>query len=224
MKKGGYLSCYALICIVVCRCYAPDVVLAQTVSAPSPTTATSTTNATNTSNPIAQVVVQSVTGGSSSSLPATPMAPAMPSFAGGPCLGPSSVFSASLPGISFGRGNNVEDGSCQRRNWVQTLIGVGQHVSPQDRQFYNKLAFQVMREDPYLQGAFERLGIAPVRPSDRTQTLGEPVPVADTPQQGRTSPSKTCVVVLPVDAPDPIIALLAKRGCAAKPVVVGSHQ
>lgn len=224
MIKGRCFTHLALSVLII-GCIFAKMGKAQTVAPASPATATSSTSASNTSNPTAQVNVQSVSGGgSSNSLPATPMAPGMPSFAGGPCLGPSSVFSASLPGLSFGRGNNVEDGSCQRRNWVQTLIGVAQHVSPQDRLFYDKLAFQVMREDPYLQGAFQRLGVPPISDANQAKTADVTSRVKPKIQIVRSVPSKTCVVVIPIDAPALITSILAKRGCRVSTIAYDGNK
>ena len=89
----------------------------------------------------------------------SPAAPGMPSFAGGPCAGEGTTGSTSLAGVAIGGGKMTLDESCQRRNWVQTLLGASQHMSNKDSQLMVRLAVEVMREDPYLAGPMERVGL-----------------------------------------------------------------
>ena len=75
----------------------------------------------------------------------TPNGPPLPSFSGGPCLGTSASVGGSAPGISIGGGYSREDEACQRRNWVQTLIGAAQHMTPEEAALMRRLALEVMR-------------------------------------------------------------------------------
>lgn len=88
-----------------------------------------------------------------------PAAPGLPSFAGGPCVGEGFAASTSMAGIAVGSGRSSLDHSCQRRNWVQTLIGASQHMSEEEARVMMRIAVEVMRDDPYLAGALERAGI-----------------------------------------------------------------
>lgn len=191
---------------------------AQAVSGGS-SESNSSNQATNTSNPSASVIVQSITGGGGSGR-ATPNAPGMPSFAGGACIGESIAASTAIPGVSFGGGMSKEDESCQRRNWIQTLIGAAQHMSPEDAVFMNRLAFEVMREDKFLSGGLERLGVAELpedtdkksrrKKKDEAKVSAE-VPVA----YNRVARiASVCTVVVAKSAPAGMKALLAAKGCA----------
>lgn len=88
-----------------------------------------------------------------------PAAPGMPSFAGGPCMGEGVAGSTSIAGVAVGAGKSTLDDSCQRRNWVQTLIGASQHMSEEEKRVMMRVAVEVMRDDPYLAGALERAGL-----------------------------------------------------------------
>lgn len=164
-------------------------------------------------NPSASIIVQSITGGSGQR--ATPNAPGMPSFAGGPCLGTSVSASSAIPGVSLGAGMSKEDESCQRRNWIQTLIGAAQHMQPEDALIMNRLAFQIMREDKYLAGPMERVGIPSLTEDDAghsgRQDAPKPAAAAEKPVARMAS---VCTVVVPKSRPDAMVALLAARGCA----------
>jgi len=193
---------------------------------------------TQTSSPSAQVVVQSISGGGSN-YRMTPNAPGMPSFAGGPCIAASAAASAAVPGVSIGGGVSKEDEACQRRNWVQTLVGASQQMSPEDALFLKRLAYEVMRDDEYLSPAFARLGVAPPTNSvrknifGRPQTVTAPIPAAALPAAepavgapdrstqsaaaSRAAPvaraSKDCVVVVAQSVPAQMKSLLSGRGC-----------
>lgn len=175
------------------------------------------TEANLSSDPSASIVVQSITGGSG--VRATPNAPGLPSFAGGPCLGTSMAASSALPGVSLGAGMSKEDESCQRRNWIQTLIGAAQHMPPEDALIMNRLAFQIMREDKYLAGPMARVGI-PALPEDDAKHGNTPKPtvVSKAPAAPVAKPvarlASVCTVVVPKSRPEAMVALLAARGCA----------
>jgi hypothetical protein len=189
-------------------------------------------NTTQTSSPSANVTVQSITGGGAS-YRMTPNAPGMPSFAGGPCVGTGVAASGAVPGVSFGGGVSKEDESCQRRNWVQTLIGASQSMSPEDALFMKRLAFEVMRDDEYLSPGFARLGIeAPTNTvrkniwgnpkvvSAATATSDLPIGYVDTLDQGPIEVSRPyakavagCVVVVAESAPEQMKSLLTSKGC-----------
>lgn len=193
---------------------------AQTVSDGISSTQSNTdvkTEANLSSDPSASIIVQSITGGSGGR--ATPNAPGLPSFAGGPCLGTSVAASSALPGVSLGAGMSKEDESCQRRNWIQTLIGASQHMSPEDALIMNRLAFQIMREDKYLAGPMARVGI-PSLPDDNARRGNTPKPTvlskaAAAPAEKPVARlASVCTVIVPKSRPDAMVALLAARGCA----------
>jgi hypothetical protein len=188
-------------------------------------------NSNLTSSPTANVTVQSITGGGAS-YRMTPNAPGMPSFAGGPCLGTGVAASGAVPGVSFGGGVTKEDESCQRRNWVQTLIGASQSMSPEDALFMKRLAFEVMRDDEYLAPGFARLGIAAPTNTVRKNIWGKPkvvtaAAVADAPigapatvapkpikaPRAAAKAAAGCVVVVAASAPEQMKNLLSTKGC-----------
>lgn len=88
-----------------------------------------------------------------------PNGPAMSAFAGGPCTGAGTTASTSVAGLSLGAGKMALDESCQRRNWVQTLLGASQHMTAEESRMMVRLAVEVMRDDPFLAGPMERVGI-----------------------------------------------------------------
>ncbi len=102
-----------------------------------------------------------------------PPAPGLPSFAGGPCIGEGLAGSTSIAGVAVGGGKSTLDDSCQRRNWVQTLIGASQHMSEDEKRVMMRVAVEVMREDPYLAGALERAGLGTVSAEGYKQTQKE---------------------------------------------------
>jgi hypothetical protein len=190
-------------------------------------------NANLNSSPTAQVVVQSVGGGSGYRM--TPNAPGMPSFAGGPCIGTAVSASAAIPGVSLGGGSSTEDEACQRRNWVQTLLGASQHMSPEDSLFMKRLAIEVMRDDEYLSPAFSRLGVeAPIQaveenfwgqprrvraveadsaaPVSRASAPAVSPAVTPAPQPIARA-ATSCVTVVAASAPSQMKALLGSQGC-----------
>jgi hypothetical protein len=173
--------------------------------------------------------VQSVGGGSGYRM--TPNAPGMPSFAGGPCIGTAISASAAIPGVSLGGGSSTEDEACQRRNWVQTLLGASQHMSPEDSLFMKRLAIEVMRDDKYLSPAFSRLGVEAPFQAVEENFWGQPrrvraveadsaalVSRASTPDvtpasQPIARAATSCVTVVAASAPEQMKALLGSQGC-----------
>lgn len=159
----------------------------------------------------------------------TPNGPPLPSFAGGPCLGTSASIGGSAPGISIGGGYSKEDEACQRRNWVQTLIGASQHMSPEEAQLMRRLALEIMREDEFLSGAFERLGYPTLDPQavsaqpaqrparereERMSTSNEAGSTLSRSTKGRIgTPSPTCVAVISAASPEVLKKAIMARGC-----------
>lgn len=74
-------------------------------------------------------------------------------------MGEGVAGSTSIAGVAVGAGKSTLDESCQRRNWVQTLIGASQHMSEEEKRVMMRVAVEVMRDDPYLAGALERAGL-----------------------------------------------------------------
>lgn len=213
----GHQVSIATVCVVLGSVAGSGVALGQTVSEGISNTQSSTdvnTEATTNANPTASIVVQSISGGSS--MRATPNAPGLASFAGGPCIGTSMAASSAIPGVSFGGGVSKEDESCQRRNWIQTLIGASQHMSPEDSLLMTRLAFQIMREDKYLAGPMARVGI-PLLEDDQASKNAE----KDAVNSGKAPKAEpvahiapVCTVVVPSSRPEGLSSLLALRGCA----------
>lgn len=157
----------------------------------------------------------------------TPGGPPLPSFGGGPCLGTSASIGGSAPGISIGGGYSREDEACQRRNWVQTLIGASQHMSPEEAALMTRLALEVMREDEYLSSAFERLGYPSLdernnppqrqdwqQREERVSTSNESGSTLSRSTKGRiATPSPTCVAVISAQSPEVLKKAIVARGC-----------
>lgn len=156
----------------------------------------------------------------------TPPGPNLPSFAGGPCTGPGGGVSASGPGFSVGGGRSFEDKACQRRNWVQTLVGVSQHMPQVEANELKRVAIAIMMQDEYVGPAFEALGYdtsRPGQPQPRPQMsafsaaqprAAQPVVTQQRQQQPvRASMSENCVAVVPANASQQFRQLVAARGC-----------
>lgn len=215
-----------------CSALAQDVPVLLPALAGNEQTVSGEQNSNLTSSPTANVTVQSITGGGSS-YRMTPNAPGMPTFAGGPCIGASMAASGAIPGVSIGGGVSKEDESCQRRNWVQTLIGASQSMSPEDALFMKRLAFEVMRDDEYLSPAFARLGVAPPTNTVQKNFWGKPrasnydvavatsgaeaaapqAVAADDAPRPVARAAQGCVVVVAASAPAPMKDLLGSQGC-----------
>lgn len=153
-----------------------------------------------------------------------PPGPNLPSFAGGPCTGPGTGVSASGPGFSVGAGKSFEDEACQRRNWVQTLVGVSQHMPEVEANELKRVAIAIMMQDKYVGPAFEALGYDisnPGNPQKRPQIVNQGAPRAQTAgndSQGQTRPTRAamvdnCVAVVPANATPEFRRLVAARGC-----------
>lgn len=156
----------------------------------------------------------------------TPPGPNLPSFAGGPCTGPGTGVSASGPGFSVGAGRSFEDEACQRRNWVQTLVGVSQHMPEVEANELKRVAIAIMMQDKYVGPAFEALGYdtsRPGQPQKRPQSPAvsfaqQPTSQAAAGQQRQRQPvraslSQSCVAIVPSNASAQFRQLVAARGC-----------
>lgn len=159
----------------------------------------------------------------------TPPAPNLPSFAGGPCTGPGGGVSASGPGFSIGGGRSFEDEACQRRNWVQTLIGASQHMPELEANELKRVAIAIMMQDQYVGEAFRSLGYDTNNPGQvqrpRQQAAAFAAPSQAAPAQRttrqqrepiRASMSSTCVAVVPANASPRFKELVAARGCTLR--------
>lgn len=157
----------------------------------------------------------------------TPPGPSLPSFAGGPCMGVSGGVSAAGPGFAIGAGRSFEDKACQRRNWVQTLVGVSQHMPAAEASELKRVAITLMMQDEFLAPAFAALGYdteKPGQPRQATTQVAAANEVASQPAQ-RSEAARTpvrgamnqgCVTVVPASASPSFIKLLEKRGCAVE--------
>jgi len=162
----------------------------------------------------------------------SPAAPGMPSFAGGPCTGAGSTASTSVGGVAFGGGKTTLDDSCQRRNWVQTLLGASQHMNTKESQLMVRLAVEVMREDPYLAGPMERVGLgstnakgfeAALKNQDDLMAAKKAASDAKSTEKGAVVVSSmsvrfepTCVVAMN-KVPAGVASFLQAKNCAIKP-------
>jgi len=157
----------------------------------------------------------------------TPPGPSLPSFAGGPCMGVSGGVSAAGPGFAIGAGRSFEDKACQRRNWVQTLVGVSQHMPEAEASELKRVAITLMMQDEFLAPAFAALGYDTEKPGQSRQAAtqvaavngaaSQPVrqsEVARTPVRGAMN--QGCMTVVPASASPNFIKLLEKRGCAVE--------
>lgn len=153
------------------------------------------------------------------------MAPALPTFAGGPCMGVSGGLSASLPGIGIGGGRSFDDESCQRRNWVQTLIGSAERMPEVEANELKRVAIVVMMQDPILAPAFRELGYNVSAPGTEVSSAKGGRAVAKS--TAGTKPkhevvasvgamAQTCNVVVPKGASDSFVKLVEGRGCLVK--------
>lgn len=162
-----------------------------------------------------------------------PPAPGLPSFAGGPCMGVSGGVSASGPGFSIGGGRSFEDESCQRRNWVQTLIGVSQHMPEVEANELKRVAITLMMQDEFVGPAFEALGYdtdaglqgrrqgGQGGPVARAAAAAATVPAARTTTTTAAAPARAqmqqgCVTLIPNNASPSFRALLEGRGCSVE--------
>lgn len=150
------------------------------------------------------------------------MAPSLPSFAGGACMGVSGGISASLPGIGIGGGRSFDDESCQRRNWVQTLIGAAEHMPQTEANELKRVAIVVMMQDKILAPAFRELGYNVDAPgtevSSAHPSANRPVATAAAAPSRQIEPkigamASNCTVVVPKSASPAFAALVERRGC-----------
>ena len=151
-------------------------------------------------------------------------APSLPSFAGGACMGVSGGVSASLPGFGIGGGRSFDDEACQRRNWVQTLIGAAEHMPQVEANELKRVAIVVMMQDKILAPAFSELGYNVSAPGTEVSSAH---PRANGARMSTSANSNTdrrvdaslgamtanCAVVVPKNASAKFEAMVAKRGC-----------
>lgn len=151
-------------------------------------------------------------------------APSLPSFAGGACMGVSGGVSASLPGFGIGGGRSFDDESCQRRNWVQTLIGAAEHMPTTESNELKRVAIVVMMQDPILAPAFSELGYnvrAPGTEVSSAKPHANAARMSTSANEGSNrqveaslgAMAANCSVVVPKNASAKFEAMVAKRGC-----------
>jgi len=153
--------------------------------------------------------------------------PSLPSFAGGPCMGVSGGVSAAGPGFAIGAGRSFEDKACQRRNWVQTLVGVSQHMPAAEASELKRVAITLMMQDEFLAPAFAALGYDTEKPGQPRQVTTQVAAAAEAASQPsrqseaartpvRGVMNQGCVTVVPASASPNFIKLLESRGCAVE--------
>lgn len=154
-------------------------------------------------------------------------APGLPSFAGGPCMGVSGGMSASLPGFGIGGGRSFDDVSCQRRNWVQTLIGAAERMPDTEARELKRVAIVVMMQDPILGPAFKELGYNTEIPGtevssakgNRSRTVQPQVAARKSSKKIEASigsMAEVCSAVVPKNAPASFISAVEGRGCVVR--------
>lgn len=148
-------------------------------------------------------------------------APSLPSFAGGACMGVSAGLSASLPGFGIGGGRSFDDESCQRRNWVQTLIGAAERMPQTEANELKRVAVVVMMQDPILAPAFRELGYNVAAPGTEVTSARAQSATANA-RAGKErkivkasvgAMAGNCTVVLPKNASAKFEAMVLARGC-----------
>lgn len=150
-------------------------------------------------------------------------APSLPSFAGGTCMGVSGGISASMPGFGIGGGRSFDDISCQRRNWVQTLIGASEHMPDVEANELKRVAIVVMMQDPILGPAFDQLGYDTEKPGTEVSSArpAKAAPALSTASNDGARRIKatvgamtaSCNVVVPKNASAAFLAMVSQRGC-----------
>jgi len=160
----------------------------------------------------------SSTGGSN-----TPPAPSMGAFGGGPCVGPGTAVSGSAPGFSVGYGRSYDDAACQRRNWVQTIIGSAQHMPKAEAEALKRVALELMMQDEYAGAAFEALGFESAAKRREREVAALKEKEAEATSAARRAPrepeqrlgrmAEACTVVMPAGAPAAMKTLLASQNC-----------
>lgn len=161
----------------------------------------------------------------SSSSRNTPPGPSIGSFGGGSCVGTGQGISGSMPGFSLGVGQSLEDEACQRRNWVQTMIGAAQHMPEAEANVLKKAAIEIMMQDKYAGDAFRALGYESAKDRREKADSQQPAPVkgqrssaaaaakpAPAPSIGQIA--RSCTVVIPRGAPASMARLLESQGCS----------
>jgi hypothetical protein len=154
----------------------------------------------------------------------TPPAPSIGSFGGGSCVGTGQGVSGSMPGFSLGVGQSLEDESCQRRSWVQTMIGAAQHMPEAEANALKKAAIEIMMQDKYAGDAFRALGYESAKErsekAQQQQSIAAASQRSTAPAAPKTAPvakigqlASSCAVIIPRGAPASIARLLKSQGC-----------
>ena len=150
-----------------------------------------------------------------------PPAPSMGAFGGGSCVGQGTAVSGSAPGFSVGYGRSFEDEACQRRNWVQTIIGSAQHMPEAEAQALKRVALELMMQDEYAGPAFEALGFeSAIKRKEREAAARKEAEAANAsgraprePEQRLGRMAEACTVVVPAGAPTAMKTLLLNQNC-----------
>lgn len=148
----------------------------------------------------------------------TPPAPSLPSFSGGPCLGVGGGLSASGPGFAIGAARGFEDVACQRRHWVQTIIGASQHMPENDANELKRVAIMLMMQDEYVAPAFAALGHdmsrAQNKPERATETSARAPSRSVRPEAAQPARmAQGCELVVPKTVSAEFVSLVSARGC-----------
>lgn len=150
-----------------------------------------------------------------------PPAPSVGAFGGNSCVGPGTAVSGSAPGFSVGYGRSFEDEACQRRNWVQTLLGSAQHMPEAEAEALKRVALELMMQDEYAGPAFEALGFeSAAKRKEREAAARADAEAASATRRAPREPeqrlgrmAEACTVVVPAGAPAAMKALLESQNC-----------
>ena len=154
----------------------------------------------------------------------TPPAPSVGAFGGASCVGAGTAVSGSAPGFSVGYGRSYEDEACQRRNWVQTLLGTAQHMPEEEAAALKRVALELMMQDEYVGPAFEALGFeSAIKRQEREAEARQDAAAGRAatrapgvaPQRERPvgQMARGCTVVVPSGAPAAMTSLLSAQNC-----------
>lgn len=152
---------------------------------------------------------------SNSSLRVSP--PGLANIAAGPCGGGGVTGSLSVTGVALGVGKQKIDESCDRRAWVQTLLGAAQQVSDQDATILRAVAVKVMQGDPIVGDAFSELGygddaVKAAAPKNKASKKDKAQPNVHLSTQSSPA-AEQCNVAVEHSAPAAYIAAVKARGC-----------
>lgn len=152
--------------------------------------------------------------------------PGLANIAAGPCSGGGVTGSLSVTGVALGVGKQKIDESCDRRAWVQTLLGAAQQMNDKDGQVLRAVAVKVMEGDPIVGEAFDAvLGRTPDdkkakgAAQERAADAGTPKKVGlSISSQNADTAENTCLIAASAASPVAYLNAIKARGCQIRMV------